>query len=139
MMSELDLNTVKALKIEVDQLKQRNVQLEKEAKEAKADMERMQQALAKAEADLEGLSTAYTALDSHANELQAKLDQAIVTGPAANGQPQDMEALLQAAREEAERDANAAMEDLLVCLGQEEAKVERLEALLEEARAAAGR
>ena len=99
----------------------------------------MQQALAKAEADLEGLSNAYAALDSHANQLQALLDQAMVAGPATNGLTQDIEALLQAAREEAEQEANAAMEDLLVCLGQEEAKVERLEALLDEAKAAAGR
>ena len=138
-MSELDINTLKALKIEVEQLKQRNSQLEKEASGAKADAARMQQALAKAEADLEGLSNAYAALDSHANQLQALLDQAMVAGPATNGLTQDIEALLQAAREEAEQEANAAMEDLLVCLGQEEAKVERLEALLDEAKAAAGR
>jgi hypothetical protein len=131
----IDQNAYQGLKIEVQQLRERNARLDKEVTEAKADAERVQHALAKAEADLEGLSTAYTALDSHATELQARLDKALLAaGAPGGGGGQDVEALIQAARKEAEEEANAAMEDLLVCLGQEEAKVEKLEALLAEAR-----
>ena len=139
----IDQNAYQGLKLEVQQLRDRNAQLEKAVDEAKTDAQHLQQALAKAEADLEGLSTAYNALDSHATELQARLDKALLqsttgnggsTGAANGGRGQDVEALIQAARKEAEEEANAAMEDLLVCLGQEEAKVEKLEALLAAAR-----
>ncbi len=133
----IDQNAYQGLKIEVQQLRERNARLEKEVDEAKSDAERLQQALSKAEADLEGLSTAYTALDSHATELQARLDKALLSLSNAGGgsdQPEDVEALIQAARKEAEEEANAAMEDLLVCLGQEEDKVAKLEALLVEMR-----
>lgn len=139
----VDQNAYQGLKLEVQQLRDRNAHLEKAVGEAKTDAQHLQQALAKAEADLEGLSTAYNALDSHATELQARLDRALLqsttsggggNGAANGGRGQDLEALIQAARKEAEEEANAAMEDLLVCLGQEEAKVEKLEALLAEAR-----
>lgn len=131
----IDRNAYQGLKNEVQQLRELNAQLEKEVGEAKADSERLQQALVKAEADLEGLSTAYTALDSHATELQARLDKALLVSlPRGRGGGQDVEALIQAARKEAEEEASAAMEDLLVCLGQEEGKVKKLEALLAEAR-----
>ena len=124
----------------MQQLKAQNVQHQKEAIDVQSEAERLQQALNKAEADLEALSNAYTALDSHATELQARLDKALASqqqiGNGDRNSDDDIEALLQAAREEAEQDANAAMEDLLVCLGQEEAKVQQLEALLEEAKSA---
>jgi Uso1 / p115 like vesicle tethering protein, head region/Uso1 / p115 like vesicle tethering protein, C terminal region len=135
----IDQNAYQGLKMEVQQLRERNSRLEKEVEEARLDTERLQQALVKAEADLEGLSTAYTALDSHATELQARLDKALLAPASsqpntdAGGHP-DVKALVQSARKEAEEEASAAMEDLLVCLGQEEAKVEKLEALLAEAR-----
>ena len=129
----IDQNAYQGLTIEVQQLQERTAQLEKEVDEAKSDSERLQQALAKAEADLEGLSTAYSALDNHATELQARLDKALLAsqnGVSGCSRGEDVEALIQAARKEAEEEASAAMEDLLVCLGQEEAKVEKLEALL---------
>lgn len=123
-----------ALEAEMARLKQRNAELEREVGDARASLSQMRAACSKAEADLEGLSTAYAALDSHANALQAQLDALQSKSPRGT-EAQDVAALVQAAREEAEKDASAAMEDLLVCLGQEEAKVAELEARLKELQA----
>lgn len=70
--------------------------------------------LAKTEGDLEALSQAYTFLDEHANTLQQQLDdRSKMASSASNG-----------------LDDNA-IEDLLVCLGQEEEKNAVLEAELQ--------
>lgn len=118
-----------ALHAEIEELRLQNSRLEREAKETQADAHRLQGALAKTEADLQSLSAAYAALDAHATELQARLDG---NGAGGGVGEEEVEKLIQAAREEAESEANAAMEDLLVCLGEEEAKVGELEALVAE-------
>lgn len=134
-----DSAEVAALRAELQQLRERNERVERAAAEATADAQRLAAALAKAEADLEGLSSAYTSLDTHAVELQARLDRALSSAGTAPAAPAavDVDALVQAARDEAEQEASAAMEDLLVCLGQEEDKVAALEAALAAARATA--
>ena len=68
--------------------------------------------LGKTELDLEALSQAYTALDDHAAKLQRQLEDAN-----RNAQPIPSPAL-----------DDEAIEDLLVCLGQEEEKNKALQA-----------
>lgn len=78
--------------------------------------------------DLEDLSAAYNQLEVHSLQVEAQLRDA--------GGGGDVSQLVEQARAEARAEAEAEQEeglnDLLVCLGQEEAKVERLRARLEE-------
>lgn len=78
--------------------------------------------------DLEDLSAAYNQLEVHSLQVEAQLRDAAGVGDVA----QLVEKARKAAREEAEAEQEEGMNDLLVCLGQEEAKVERLRARLEE-------
>lgn len=114
---------VEALQKEIGALKRENDRFRKEAADAIANFERLQTALAKAEADLEGLSSAYSALETHAAELQTRLDK-----PELMSHQPDVAILENGNRSKKEiEDLNATLEDLLVCLGQQEARVAQLE------------
>jgi hypothetical protein len=81
----------------------------------------------KLETDLEDLSSAYSTLDSFSNRVQEELEAARAAGegrPAGDAEvTARIEEALRGARQEAEVETAAALDDLLVCLGQEEAKV----------------
>ena len=132
---------------EVDQ---RQRELEANLREARQDAEEAQAAASKYESDLEALSSAYTDLESHAHQLEAQLRASEGTSPAAGGRPS---AVLQPCMcilpsnhlSGVDRNAGAPplggdeegavddqLSDLLVCLGQEEQKVERLRQKLKE-------
>ena len=119
-----------------------------EAERARNDAQAAQAVARKLETDLEDLSAAYSTLDAHAGSLQQQLDAlqaelaaarqqqntagAAAAAAAAGGggvSEDEVEQRVAAAREEAAAEAQAeadeAMTDLLVCLGQEEAKVGR--------------
>ena len=96
-----------------------NERLQEELNAVTTSEERLRAALAKAEADLEGLSKAYAALDAHAEELRVKLDASESTN-------QDHSATI-ASGPTNSKDDETALEDLLVCLALEEAKVAKLE------------
>lgn len=84
--------------------------------EQKHQITQLTDKLNKTELDLEALSQAYTALDEHATKLQRQLDEIHRNQKASsprNGLDED------------------AIEDLLVCLGQEEEKNKALEAEIE--------
>jgi hypothetical protein len=131
---------------EAEALRARCAELEAEAGRARGEATDARAAALKLEADLEGLSSAYAALDAHAGELQAQLDRGgggsgTVTSPPPPAPAGVDEAEVRrreaaaadAARAEAAAEGDAAMEDLLVCLGQEEAKVAALAARLDAA------
>ena len=77
----------------------------------------------KMESDLKSLSDAYNSLEQANLYLEKEL-RALKSG----GPPTipDVEAIKAAAREEAQKDSEAELNDLLVCLGQEQSRVEKL-------------
>uniref|UniRef100_A0A3Q7IQD1 Golgin candidate 6 n=1 Tax=Solanum lycopersicum TaxID=4081 RepID=A0A3Q7IQD1_SOLLC len=77
----------------------------------------------KTESDLKSLSDAYNSLEQ-ANYRLEKEVEALKSG--------DIEALKEEAREEALKESEAELSDLLVCLGQEQSKVEKLSSRLRE-------
>ena len=95
--------------IEVQALRQQLAQADEQLAKAQAEAEHAGRSARKLETELEDLSLAYSTLDAHANRLRQQVEQ--LQCDLAAGEP----------------------EDLLVCLGQAEAKVllmrERLDAL----------
>ncbi|KAG4926247.1 hypothetical protein JHK84_051922 [Glycine max] len=81
----------------------------------------------KTEADLRSLSDAYNSLEQSnlllENEVKALKREGHSTFP-------DVDAIKAEAREEAQKESEGELNDLLVCLGQEQSKVERLSARL---------
>uniref|UniRef100_A0A1D1XF58 Golgin candidate 6 n=1 Tax=Anthurium amnicola TaxID=1678845 RepID=A0A1D1XF58_9ARAE len=82
----------------------------------------------KLESDLKSLSDAYGSLEQANFQLDAQV-KALRKG----GEPYpDVEAIRAQAREEAEKESETELNDLLVCLGQEQSKVEKLSTRLAE-------
>ncbi|KAF8066204.1 ycf42 [Scenedesmus sp. PABB004] len=114
--------------------------------EARVAADEAQAAAAAAEAQLADLSGAYNGLEAHSFELEEQLKAAQEQGGGggaaaagaagadggAAGAEAAAAAAAAAARAEAEAAAEADMEDLLACLGEEQAKVEALSAALAE-------
>ena len=131
------------------EVSQRQAELEANLREARQDAEEAQAAASKYERDLEALSSAYTDLESHAHQMEAQLRASEGTSSAAGGRPSALwpcMCILQS-NQLSGRDRNAGappmvggegdatddqLSDLLVCLGQEEQKVERLRQKLKE-------
>ncbi|XP_043723707.1 golgin candidate 6-like isoform X2 [Telopea speciosissima] len=81
----------------------------------------------KLEADLKSLSDAYNSLEQENFRLESEVNAL------RKGEPYpDVEALKAEAREEAQKESEAELSDLLVCLGQEQSKVEKLTIKLKE-------
>ncbi|OAY70842.1 Golgin candidate 6 [Ananas comosus] len=83
----------------------------------------------KLEADLKSLSDAYNSLEQ-ANLLLEAEAKALRKGEKAPYP--DIDAIREEAREEAQKESEAELNDLLVCLGQEQSKVEKLSTRLKE-------
>ena len=81
----------------------------------------------KMESDLKGLSDAYNSLEQANLYLEKEVRALKSGGPSTIP---DVEAIKAAAREEAQKDSEAELNDLLVCLGQEQSRVEKLSARL---------
>jgi chromosome segregation ATPase len=77
----------------------------------------------KLESDLKSLSDAYNSLEQANVQLEAEVRS--LRNP-------DLERMKEEAREEAQKESEGELNDLLVCLGQEQSKVERLSARLVE-------
>ncbi len=120
---------------ETEGLRRQLAEVQAAAERAVADLARAREAAQKLETDLEDLSAAYSTLDGHAESLQQQVDQLQAelvaerqragggSGPVSSA---EVEQRIAAARLEAEQAAEEGMVDLLVCLGQEEAKVRRV-------------
>eukprot|EP00891_Asterochloris_glomerata_P008864 jgi/Astpho2/8864/fgenesh1_pg.00129_%23_44_t len=133
------------LQQEVQSLQGRVATLQNESSEAQQAAAQVQAAASKHEADLQDLSGAYTGLEAHCYQVEAEVRrlkeqlaeasaqvsaQAAADQPASQAHPQKP-----GSDAEAEGDADAgdtgALDDLLICLGQEEEKVQRLSEKLE--------
>ncbi|KAJ7974664.1 Golgin candidate 6 [Quillaja saponaria] len=99
------------------------------AEKAKVESEAtMYQNLAgKMESDLKSLSDAYNSLERTNYQLEQELKSLKGGGPSMFP---DIEAIKAEAREEAQKETEVELNDLLVCLGQEQNKVEKLSARL---------
>lgn len=134
-----------AVRGRIDALQQQVEEYQREAQEAAEERERLlseslqlRQLIAKHEADLQALSEAYNSLEQDnfrletvAQQAQEALSKSSDSLPA-QATAQEVEAARQRGREEAEKENEAELNDLLVCLGQEESKVEKLRSRLEE-------
>ncbi|XP_019439685.1 PREDICTED: golgin candidate 6-like isoform X1 [Lupinus angustifolius] len=83
----------------------------------------------KTEADLRSLSDAYNSLEQANFQLENEV-KALKRGVGGSSIFPDVEAIKAEAREEAQKESEGELNDLLVCLGQEQSKVERLSARL---------
>ena len=97
------------------------VKAEKAKIESEASM--YQNLAGKMEAELKSLSDAYNRLEQDNLRLE-KEAKALKNGGAST--VADIEAIKAEAREEAQKESEAELNDLLVCLGQEQSKVEKL-------------
>ncbi|KAK9814747.1 hypothetical protein WJX72_010794 [[Myrmecia] bisecta] len=130
-----------ALREQLDTMRGDCATLEQRARSAQAEADEAHAAAQKHETDLEDLSGAYNNLEAHSFQLEAQvreLQQQLRSAgsPAATGaaapSEDEIDARVAAAVEAAQAEADESMNDLLECLGQEEAKVERLRQRLEE-------
>lgn len=119
----------------------RESEAQRAAQRAGTDADAAKAAAARIETELQDLSAAYATLDSHTNSLQQRLDEIELQKGGGGGEgklldgyltKEEAEAATIKAADEAREEADASMEDLLVCLGEEEAKVAVLAAKLEE-------
>lgn len=81
----------------------------------------------KMESDLRSLSDAYNSLEQSNIQLEKEVE-ALKSGGSSTFP--DIEAVRAEAREEAQKESEGELNDLLVCLGQEQSKVDRLSARL---------
>ncbi|CAN0924594.1 Golgin candidate 6 [Linum grandiflorum] len=109
----------------IEMLKAENTKLESEAS--------MYQNLAgKVESDLKSLSDAYNSLEQANYQLEKEVKALRSGGGGSGGGAVDVEAIKAEAREEALKESEGELNDLLVCLGQEQSKVEKLSTKLAE-------
>ncbi|KAL3833465.1 hypothetical protein ACJIZ3_008201 [Penstemon smallii] len=120
---------IESLRRDLHQASQRLETLKSEKARIEAEASTHQNVASKLESDLKSLSDAYNSLEQAnfrlENEVKALKSGGAVPFP-------DIEAIKAEAREEAEKESETELNDLLVCLGQEQSKVEKLSARLME-------
>ncbi|XP_024029478.1 golgin candidate 6 [Morus notabilis] len=118
---------VETLRRDLKETTQRLELLMAEKAKVESDASMYQNLASKIESDLKSLSDAYNSLEQAnfhlENEVKALRDGGPSTFP-------DVKAIKAEAREEAQKESEAELNDLLVCLGQEQSKVEKLSARL---------
>ncbi|XP_043709225.1 golgin candidate 6-like isoform X2 [Telopea speciosissima] len=115
------------LRRDLQEAKQWVEMLKSEKAKIEADASMYCNLASKLEADLKSLSDAYNSIEQANFRLESEVDTL------RKGEPYpDVEALKAQAREEAQKESEAELSDLLVCLGQEQSKVEKLTLRLEE-------
>ncbi|XP_042508014.1 golgin candidate 6 isoform X1 [Macadamia integrifolia] len=115
------------LRRDLQEAVQRVEMLKSEKSKIEADASMYCNLASKLEADLKSLSDAYNSLEQANFRLESEVN-ALRKGEAYP----DVEALKAQAREEAQKESEAELSDLLVCLGQEQSKVEKLTIRLKE-------
>ncbi|XP_077226549.1 golgin Putative 6 [Tasmannia lanceolata] len=118
------------LRRDLQEAMQRAEMLKSEKSKLEADAFMYQNLVVKLESDLKSLSDAYNSLERSNFQLDSEV-KALRKG-GSEPYPVDMEAMRIEAREEAQKESEAELNDLLVCLGQEQSKVEKLSARLVE-------
>ncbi|CAI9094132.1 OLC1v1029821C1 [Oldenlandia corymbosa var. corymbosa] len=124
---------VETLRRDLYEASQRLEMLKTEKSQIESEAETLKNFAAKMEAELQSLSNAYNSLEQTNIQLEDEV-KALRSGGSSGGgmSAKDIEALKAEAREEAQKESEAELSDLLVCLGQEQSKVERLSARLME-------
>ncbi|XP_071918646.1 golgin candidate 6-like isoform X2 [Coffea arabica] len=120
---------VEALRRDLHEASQRLEMLKAEKTKIESEASMYRNLAGKMEADLKSLSDAYNSLEQTNFHLEKE-----VKAPSSGGAVPipDVETLKAEAREEAQKESEAELNDLFVCLGQEQSKVERLSARLME-------
>ncbi|RLN30477.1 golgin candidate 6 [Panicum miliaceum] len=120
---------MEALRQELEGAKRQIELLKTEKSQIEAEANHQRNLAVKMESDLKSLSDAYNSLE----QANYHLDAEVKTLRQGGSVPYpDVEAIKAQAKEEAEKDSEAELNDLLVCLGQEQSKVEKLSARLAE-------
>ncbi|GJM95499.1 hypothetical protein PR202_ga12241 [Eleusine coracana subsp. coracana] len=120
---------IEALRQELEGAKRQLEALKAEKAQIEAEATNQRNLAVKLESDLKSLSDAYNSLE----QANYHLDTEVKTLRQGGNMPYpDVEAIKAQAKEEAEKDSEAELNDLLVCLGQEQTKVEKLSARLAE-------
>ncbi|XP_060206966.1 golgin candidate 6 [Lycium barbarum] len=114
---------LETLRRDLQEASQRIEMLKAEKTKAESETSTYKNLAGKTESDLKSLSDAYNCLEQ-ANFRLEKEVKALKSG--------DIEALKEEAREEALKESEAELNDLLVCLGQEQSKVDKLSNRLRE-------
>ncbi|GLT33196.1 hypothetical protein SLA2020_078010 [Shorea laevis] len=118
---------VETLRRDLQEASQRVEMLKAEKAKIESEASMYQNLAGKLESDLRSLSDAYNSLEQTNIHLEKEV-KALKSG-GASAIP-DIEEIKAEAREEAQKESEAELNDLLVCLGQEQSKVERLSARL---------
>lgn len=123
----LDRVQIETLRRDFQEASQRLEMLKAEKAKVESEAIMYRNLAGKTEADLRSLSDAYNSLEQSnlqlENEVKALKREGHSTFP-------DVEAIKDQAREEAQKESEGELNDLLVCLGQEQSKVEKLSARL---------
>lgn len=114
---------LETLRRDLQEASQRIETLKADKAKAESEASTYKNLAGKTESDLKSLSDAYNSLEQANFRLEKEVN-ALKSG--------DIEALKEEAREEALKESEAELSDLLVCLGQEQSKVEKLGARLRE-------
>ncbi|KAK9684333.1 hypothetical protein RND81_10G203200 [Saponaria officinalis] len=116
-----------ALRRDLQETSQRLEMVKSEKAKVESEASMYRNLAGKMETDLKSLSDAYNSLEQANFQLEKEVKSLRSGG--ATSYP-DIEAIKEEAREEAQKESEAELNDLLVCLGQEQSKVERLSARL---------
>ncbi|CAD6269950.1 unnamed protein product [Miscanthus lutarioriparius] len=120
---------IEALRQELEGAKRQIEALKAEKSQIEAEANNQRNLSVKLESDLKSLSEAYNSIE----QANYCLDAEVKTLRQGGSVPYpDVEAIKAQAKEEAEKDSEAELNDLLVCLGQEQTKVEKLSTRLAE-------
>ncbi|CAD6341381.1 unnamed protein product [Miscanthus lutarioriparius] len=120
---------IEALRQELEGAKRQIEALKDEKSQIEAEANNQRNLSVKLESDLKSLSEAYNSIE----QANYRLDAEVKTLRQGGSVPYpDVEAIKAQAKEEAEKDSEAELNDLLVCLGQEQTKVEKLSTRLAE-------
>lgn len=117
------------LRRDLQEARQRLEAMKQEKGKVELEASKLHDMAQKYEIDLKSLSDAYNSLEQVNYRLESEV-KALRDG-GAQSYP-DLESIRAEAREEAEKESEAELNDLLVCLGQEQSKVEKLSARLTE-------
>lgn len=126
---------LEALKQKIQEYQHTLKDIERKQNEKESELLYYKQLAAKHEADLKSLSDAYNSLEqeNYHLDMEVRNPRSGTQGTATTGLSLgELEAAKEEGRREAQKENETEMNDLLVCLGQEESKVEKLRARLEE-------
>ncbi|KAL0014415.1 hypothetical protein SO802_001484 [Lithocarpus litseifolius] len=123
----LDRVQVEKLRRDLQEASQRLEMLKTDKAKIESEASMYRNLAGKMESDLKSLSDAYNSLEQANLYLEKEVRALKGGGPSTIA---DVEAIKAAAREEAQKDSEAELNDLLVCLGQEQTRVEKLSARL---------